>query len=110
MAINSFCFGVKKSKEKTQGQAAATGVESRTILAPARSSLGFVDENSNECSVFSKAENGTFKICAIPVPHSLPSLVEKLLTDHFSSKYTKYMHIKSCNIYGDQIALEIAED
>ena len=53
MGINSFCFGVRKSKEKTQDQAVATGVESRTILAPARSSLGLVDENSNECSVFS---------------------------------------------------------
>ena len=82
----------------------AAGVDSRTVLAPARSSLGLVDEHSNECSVFSKAENGTFKNCAIPIPHSLPCQVEKLLTDHFGSKYTKYMHIKSCMIHNDHIA------
>ena len=68
MAINSFCFGMEKSKEKTQDKTAATGVESRTVLAPTRSSLGLIDENSSDCSVLSKAENGTLKKCAIAYP------------------------------------------
>ena len=84
MVTSSFCFGMEKSKEKTMDEAAATGIESRAVLAPARSSLGLVDENSNECSVLLKAENGAFKRCAIPIPHSLPCQTEKLLTDHFS--------------------------
>ena len=43
---------MKKSKEKAQDEAAATGVENSTVLAPARSSLGFVDDNSNKGSAF----------------------------------------------------------
>ena len=51
-------------------RAVAIGVESGTALAPARPSLGLVVDDSNKCSVSWKTENGTFKRCAIPLPHS----------------------------------------
>ena len=51
-------------------RAAAIGVESGTVLAPARPFLGLFVDDSNKCSVSSKTENGTFKKCAIPLSHS----------------------------------------